>query len=64
VSPASRVSGRGAPSAGSGRVGCRRLRIRRTPRGGENVLIGAGFTDHGRVFCRPHGGPLHPERFS
>ena len=23
-----------------------------------------GFTDHGLVFCRPDGGPLHPERFS
>jgi hypothetical protein len=26
--------------------------------------MGAGFTDHGLVFCRPDGGPLHPERFS
>lgn len=24
----------------------------------------AGFTDHDLVFCRPDGGPLHPERFS
>jgi hypothetical protein len=27
-------------------------------------LIGAGFIDHGLVFCRPDGTPLHPERFS
>jgi integrase len=26
--------------------------------------MGAGFTDHGLVFCRPDGGPLHAERFS
>ena len=26
--------------------------------------MGAGFDDHGLVFCRPEGGPLHPERFS
>ena len=26
--------------------------------------MGAGFTDHGLVFCRPDGGPLHPERFT
>lgn len=26
--------------------------------------MGAGFTDHGLVFCRPDGEPLHPERFS
>ena len=30
----------------------------------ERLLMGAGFTDHGLVFCRPDGGPLHPERFS
>ena len=24
----------------------------------------AGFTDHGLVFSRPDGGPLHAERFS
>jgi hypothetical protein len=23
----------------------------------ERLLIGAGFTDHGLVFCRPDGGP-------
>jgi hypothetical protein len=26
--------------------------------------MGAGFTDHGLVFCRPDGGRLHPERCS
>jgi hypothetical protein len=26
--------------------------------------MGSGFTDHGLVFCRPDGAPLHPERFS
>jgi len=30
----------------------------------ERLMMGAGFTDHGLVFCRPDGGPLHPERFS
>jgi integrase len=30
----------------------------------ERLIMGAGFTDHGLVFCRPDGGPLHPERFS
>jgi integrase len=30
----------------------------------ERLLMGAGFTDRGLVFCRPDGGPLHPERFS
>lgn len=30
----------------------------------ERLLMGSGFTDHGLVFCRPDGGPLHPERFS
>jgi integrase len=30
----------------------------------ERLLMGSGFTDHGLIFCRPDGGPLHPERFS
>ena len=30
----------------------------------ERLLLGVGFTDHDLVFCRPDGGPLHPERFS
>ena len=27
-------------------------------------LLGAGYHDEGRIFCRPDGRPLHPERFS
>jgi integrase len=27
----------------------------------ERLLMGAGFTDHGLVLCRPDGGPLHPD---
>ena len=42
-------------------AGLRRHRQRQLA---ERLLIGAGFTDHGLVFCRPDGGPLHPERFS
>jgi integrase len=30
----------------------------------ERLLIGEGWTDHGLVFCRIDGGPLHPERFT
>jgi integrase len=30
----------------------------------ERLLMGAGFTDYDLVFCRPDGGPLHPERFA
>jgi integrase len=30
----------------------------------ERLIMGAGFTDHDLVFCRPDGGALHPERFS
>jgi len=30
----------------------------------ERLIMGAGFTDHGLIFCRPDGGPLHPERFT
>jgi integrase len=40
------------------------LREHRKRQAAERLLIGAGFTDHGLVFCRPDGGPLHPERFS
>jgi integrase len=40
------------------------LRERRQLQLAERLLMGAGFTDHGLVFCRPDGGPLHPERFS
>ena len=30
----------------------------------ERLLMGAGFTDHGFVFCLPDGRPYHPERVS
>jgi integrase len=30
----------------------------------ERLLIGPSFEDHGLVFCRPDGKPIHPERFS
>jgi hypothetical protein len=30
----------------------------------ERLLMGSGFTDHDLLFCRPDGGPLHPERFA
>jgi integrase len=38
------------------------LRDHRQQQRAERLLMGAGFTDHDLVFCRP--GPLHPERFS
>jgi integrase len=40
------------------------LREHRQRQLAERLLMGAGFTDHGLVFCHPGGGPLHPERFS
>jgi integrase len=40
------------------------LREHRKRQLAERLLMGAGFTDHGLVFGRPDGGPLHPERFS
>jgi integrase len=30
----------------------------------ERLLMGAGFTDHGFVFCLPDGRAYHPERVS
>ena len=30
----------------------------------ERLLIGSAWEDHGLVFCRPDGRPIHPERFS
>jgi integrase len=30
----------------------------------ERELVGAGYQDHGLVFCRPDGKPYHPEAFS
>jgi integrase len=40
------------------------LREHRKRQAAERLLMGAGFSDHGLVFCMPDGGPLHPERFS
>jgi integrase len=40
------------------------LRRHRLTQLAERLIMGAGFTDHGLVFCRPDGLPLHPERFS
>lgn len=40
------------------------LRDHRKRAATERLLMGEGFTDHGLVFCRPDGGPLHPARFS
>lgn len=40
------------------------LREHRQNQLAERLLMGAGFTDHDLVFCRPDGSPLHPERFS
>lgn len=39
------------------------LRKHRQRQVAERLLMGAGFNDHGLAFCRPDGGPLHPERF-
>jgi hypothetical protein len=52
--------GHGGPSSSTptrrccGEIGSGRL--------AERLLIGAGFTDHSLVFCRPGGRPLPPER--
>jgi integrase len=40
------------------------LREHRKRQAAERLLMGEGWTDHGLVFCRVDGGPLHPERFS
>jgi integrase len=40
------------------------LREHRKRQVGERLLMGAGWTDQGLVFCRVDGGPLHPERFT
>jgi integrase len=40
------------------------LREHRKRQAAERLLMGAGWTDHGLVFCRVDGGPLHPERFT
>jgi integrase len=40
------------------------LREHRKRQAAERLQMGAGWTDHGLVFCHIEGGPLHPERFS
>jgi len=40
------------------------LRSWRATRAEERLLMGAGHTDHGLVFCHPDGRPFHPDRFS
>lgn len=40
------------------------LRRHRTTQLEERLRLGAGFTDHGLVFCAVDGAPLHPERVS
>ena len=42
----------------------RALRAHRTRQAGERLQMGAGWTDHGLVFCHITGAPLHPERFT
>jgi integrase len=40
------------------------LREHRKRQAAERLLMGGGWRDHGLVFCRVDGGPLHPERFT
>lgn len=40
------------------------LRVHRRRQAEERLAVGPGWVDHGLVFCRVDGGPLHPERFS
>jgi len=40
------------------------LREHRKAQAAERLLIGAGWADHGLVFTKVDGTPLHPERFS
>jgi len=40
------------------------LREHRKRQAAERLQMGAGWTDHGLVFCRVDGGVLNPERFS
>src|SRR5262249_46863073 len=40
------------------------LRAHRTRQAAERLQMGAGWTDHGLVFCHVTGTPLHPERFT
>jgi integrase len=40
------------------------LREHRRVQAAERLLVGSGWRDHGLVFCRVDGSPLHPDRFS
>ena len=40
------------------------LRQLRVAQAAERLAIGAGYTEHGLVFCWPDGRPLHPDRVS
>lgn len=40
------------------------LRTQRARQAQDRLLVGAGYTDSGYVFCHPDGRPYHPERFS
>jgi integrase len=40
------------------------LRAWRKAQAGGRLIMGAGYQDHGLVFCHPDGPPYHPERFS
>jgi integrase len=46
------------------RVTVMALREHRKRQAAERLLMGGGWADHGLVFCRVDGGPLHPERFT
>jgi integrase len=39
------------------------LRAHRTRQLAERLAWGAGYTDHGLIFCQENGEPLHPGRF-
>lgn len=56
------AKGRRSISLDTGTVTARREHRRRQV--AERLQMGAGFTDHGLVFCRVDGAPLQPERFS
>jgi integrase len=40
------------------------LRVHKVRQNEERLLVGEGFKNQDLVFCRPDGGPYHPERFS
>jgi len=54
----------GARSVDLDRITVAALREHRLAQLAERLLMGAGFTDGGFVFCLPDGRPYHPERVS